>query len=216
MKSATGCSPPLGPGSDSSSSSSNDSSSGSSVDRRGNNEARRGGRNRSDGDRGTGGDSRRPVNRDDDNPARDQPDASGAGARGGGRNDGDDDDDRDHGRRRRHRHHRYPRYHQDDTQLYGTSGGGRTQGGTGSQRSKLQDECDRGYEDGLRSGEKDARRGLSSDPQRWTLYRTGGETIHRAGRTAAFKQAYRDCFLRGYEESYRSIRPNSGGASPLD
>ncbi|HEX6184119.1 MAG TPA: hypothetical protein VFZ44_09605 [Pyrinomonadaceae bacterium] len=59
-------------------------------------------------------------------------------------------------------------------------------------------------------------RGLSSDPQRWTLYRTGGETVNRAGRPADFKQAYRDCFLRGYEEAYRNIKPSTGGASPLN
>lgn len=161
------------------------------------------------------------MNRDDDNPARNQPDASGTRAGGGaGRNggeDGDDDDDRrGHGRRR---HHHYPRYHQDDTQLYGTSGGGggaRTQGGGRTQSSRLQDECDRGYEDGLRSGEKDARKGLSSDPQRWTLYRMGGETPSRTGRPGDARLAYRDCFLRGYEEGYRNIRPTSGGTSPLD
>jgi hypothetical protein len=153
------------------------------------------------------------VNRDDDNPPRDQPDASGTGARGGGRNGGDDGDDdrRDHDRR--HRHHRY--YHQDDTQLYRTSGGGtRTQSGGRTQRNRLQDECDRGYEDGLRAGEKDARRGLSSDPQRWGLYRSGGETLSRAGRPADAKQAYRDCFLDGYEEAFRNIKLNPGGASP--
>ena len=156
------------------------------------------------------------MNRDDDNPPRTQPDASGTGAGGGSRPGGggnDDDDDRDHGHRRRHRYH-YPNY---DTQLYGNSGGGTsTQSGTRTQRNKLQDECDRGYEDGLRSGEKDARRGLSSDPQRWGLYRNGGETVNRVGRTADAKYAYRDCFLHGYEASYRNNKLNSGGASPLN
>jgi hypothetical protein len=153
------------------------------------------------------------VNRDDDNPPRNQPDAGGAGARGGGGQnggDGDGDDHRDHNRRRRHHY-----YHQDDTQLYGTSGAGAgTQSGGRTQSNRLQDECDRGYEDGLRAGEKDARRGLSGDPQRWGLYRSGGDTVNRVGRTAADKQAYRDCFLRGYEEGQRNIKLNSGGASP--
>ena len=157
------------------------------------------------------------MNRDDDNPFRDQPDVSRPGTtaagdrRGGG---GDDDGDDDHRRGRRHRRHRY--YYPDDTQLYGTPGTGRrTQGGGGggTQRNRLQDECDRGYEDGLRAGEKDARRGLSSDPQRWSLYRSGGETVNRANRPVDAKQAYRDCFLRGYEQGHRGIKLNSGGAS---
>jgi hypothetical protein len=151
------------------------------------------------------------LNRDDDTPPRSQPDVSGGGTRGNGQNGGDDDDNRDHGRRRyRHRYH-YP----DDTQLYGTSGtGARTQSGGRTQRSPLQDECDRGYADGLRAGEKDARRGLSSDPQRSSLYRSGGETVNRVGRTADAKQAYRDCFLRGYEEGFKGFNLNPGGASP--
>ena len=157
------------------------------------------------------------MNRDDDNPPRSQPDASGKAASGGAGGDGDDDKDGDdhHGRRR---HYRYPRYHQDDTQVYGTSGsGGRTQGGGGgAPRGRLQDECDRGYEDGLRAGEKDARKGLSSDPQRWTLYRNGGETLSRSGRPGDAKQAYRDCFLRGYGEAYNGMRLNPSGASPND
>jgi hypothetical protein len=141
---------------------------------------------------------------------------AGGGARGEGRNGEDgDDDERDHERRRRRR---YPYYHKDDTQPYGTPGAvTRTQGGGGgTQRNRLQDECDRGYEDGLRAGEKDARRGLSSDPQRSTLYRNGGETINRVGRTADAKQAYRDCFLRGYAEAYKGLSLNPGGASPRD
>lgn len=153
------------------------------------------------------------MNRDPDSPPRNQPDERGDGTRagGGGGGGGDDDDHRRHGRRRR-----YPYYkQQDDTQLYGTPGGGpgaRT--GTRTQRNRLQDECDRGYEDGLRAGEKDARRGQSSDPQRWNLYRTGGETVNRPNRPVDAKQAYRDCFLRGYTEAYSSFKLNPGGASP--
>lgn len=155
------------------------------------------------------------MNRDDDNPPRSQPDAAGgATGAGGGGNGGDDegDDDRHHGRRRGR--HRY--YYPDDTQLYGTTGAGgaRTQGGTRPQRNRLQEECDRGYEDGLRAGEKDARRGLSSDPQRWSLYRTGGETVNRPGRPADARQAYRDCFQRGYEQAFGNFKLNPGSASP--
>ena len=151
------------------------------------------------------------MNRDDDNPPRSQPDASGAGAGGGARGDGGDGDDDRGGHRYRRRHHHYPHYYYDDTQVYGTSGQG---GGGGAQRSRLQDECDRGYDDGLSAGEKDARKGLSSDPQRSSLYRTGGETTNRVGRPPDAKQAYRDCFLRGYQEAYSSTRLNPGGASP--
>jgi hypothetical protein len=68
----------------------------------------------------------------------------------------------------------------------------------------LQDKCDRGYEDGLRAGAKDARRGQSNDPYSSGSYQRGGGGFFSWGRSDAEKRAYRDCFLKGYEEGYRN------------
>ena len=77
----------------------------------------------------------------------------------------------------------------------------------------LQDECDRGYDAGLRTGAKDARRGQSSDPYSSDHYKSGGGGFFSWGRSAAAKKAYRDCFLKGYEEGYRNPNLHSGDAS---
>ncbi|HEX7314654.1 MAG TPA: hypothetical protein VF297_12075 [Pyrinomonadaceae bacterium] len=66
------------------------------------------------------------------------------------------------------------------------------------------DECERGYEEGRRVGSMDALRGQTNDPQRSRHYKRGGGGIISWGRSEAAKQAYRDCFLRGYEEGYRN------------
>jgi hypothetical protein len=66
------------------------------------------------------------------------------------------------------------------------------------------DECERGYEEGLETGAKDARRGQTYDPQRSRHYKTGGGGLFSIGRSAADKQAYRDCFLRGYDEGFKN------------
>ncbi len=68
----------------------------------------------------------------------------------------------------------------------------------------MQDECDRGYNDGLKTGAKDMRRGQSNDPYRSGHYKSGGGGFFSWGRSAAAKQAYRDCFLKGYEEGYKN------------
>ena len=78
----------------------------------------------------------------------------------------------------------------------------------------LQAECDRGYEDGLKTGAKDARRGQSNDPRRSGNYKSGGGGFFSWGRSDAAKRAYRDCFVKGYEEGYRNpnlYSGNSGG-----
>ncbi|MBV9925103.1 MAG: hypothetical protein JOZ96_08825 [Acidobacteria bacterium] len=118
---------------------------------------------------------------------------------GGGRGDGDnhrdhgrrhDKDDRDH-HRDRHRHSRY-----DDTIYQPTDNNAGYQVGDG------RDECQRGYDQGYATGLSDARRGQSKDPYRSRHYKNGGGGFWTLGRSAADKQAYRDCFLRGYEEGF--------------
>lgn len=64
---------------------------------------------------------------------------------------------------------------------------------------------DRGYEDGLFTGASDARRGQSYDPERSHFFRSGtGGYNSSAGRRDVYQQAYRDGFLRGYDEGYRN------------
>jgi hypothetical protein len=45
---------------------------------------------------------------------------------------------------------------------------------------------------------------MTNDPYRSRHYQNGGGGFWSWGRGAADKQAYRDCFLRGYEEGYRN------------
>lgn len=71
-------------------------------------------------------------------------------------------------------------------------------------QSDDRDECERGLDEGRRTGASDARRGQSNDPLRSRHYKRGGGGIITWGRSGAAKQAYRDCFLRGYEEGYRN------------
>lgn len=126
---------------------------------------------------------------------------SGAGPRDHhGRRGGDKDKDK---RRRRHRYRH-------DTPVYTTDNN------AGPQSVNLQDECDRGYDAGLRTGAKDAREGKSNDPRRSGNYKSGGGGFFKWGRSDAAKQAYRDCFLRGYEEGYRNANATPAGASPLN
>lgn len=124
------------------------------------------------------------------------PTGGGGNNSGGGGGDhhrrGDNKDDR---RRRRHHH----RYRHDGTRLYETA-----DQNAPVQSVNLQAECDRGYEDGVKTGAKDARRGQSNDPQRSDNYKRGGGGFWSWGRSDAAKRAYRDCFLRGYEEGYRN------------
>ncbi|MCA1621416.1 MAG: hypothetical protein LC795_19350 [Acidobacteria bacterium] len=76
----------------------------------------------------------------------------------------------------------------------------------------LQAECDRGYEDGLKTGAKDARRGQSNDPYRSGNYKSGGGGFFSWGRSDAARKAYRDCFLKGYEEGHKNPNLYSGDA----
>ena len=51
-----------------------------------------------------------------------------------------------------------------------------------------------GYEDGLKTGSSDARRGQSNDPERSHYFKDAG--------FGNFAQDYRDGFLRGYSEGF--------------
>jgi hypothetical protein len=64
---------------------------------------------------------------------------------------------------------------------------------------------DRGYEDGLYTGANDARRGQSYDPERSRFYKSGTGGYHSSlGQKDVYQQAYRDGFLRGYDEGFRN------------
>lgn len=55
---------------------------------------------------------------------------------------------------------------------------------------------DQGYHDGLKTGENDARRRQSYDPERSHYFRDAG--------FGNYSVEYRDGFVRGYENGYRS------------
>jgi hypothetical protein len=132
------------------------------------------------------------------------PTGGGGGNAGGGGGHHRRGDKKDGHRRRRHH-----RYRHDGTRLYETA-----DQNAPVQSVNLQAECDRGYEDGLKTGAKDALRGQSNDPQRSGNYKSGGGGFFSWGRSDAAKRAYRDCFLRGYEEGYRNPHTNPVGANP--
>jgi hypothetical protein len=64
---------------------------------------------------------------------------------------------------------------------------------------------DQGYEDGLRTGANDAFRGQSYEPERSHFYKHGaGGFLSIFGSRASYASAYRDGFLRGYEEGFQN------------
>jgi hypothetical protein len=97
--------------------------------------------------------------------------------------------DRDYGRDRR-----------DDR--YGRNGGY----GGGSQIAVNQ-----GYQDGVYTGENDARRGQNYNPQRSHYYRSGHGNNGSYGNNGrnGYEQAYRQGFLRGYDEGFRRYGGNN-------
>ena len=66
-----------------------------------------------------------------------------------------------------------------------------------------------GYRDGFYTGSNDAQRGQNYNPQRSHFYRNGHGSYGgygnngRYGGGYQYEQAYRDGFLRGYDEGYR-------------
>jgi hypothetical protein len=72
-----------------------------------------------------------------------------------------------------------------------------------------------GYQDGLYTGQRDAQRGQNYNPQRSHFYRNGhGDNGRysnngRYGGGAYYEQAYRDGFLRGYDQGFRQYARNN-------
>lgn len=67
-----------------------------------------------------------------------------------------------------------------------------------------------GYQDGIYTGSRDAQRGQDYNPQRSHFYRNGHGDNGGYGRITnswQYQQAYRDGFMRGYDEGFR----RSGG-----
>lgn len=64
---------------------------------------------------------------------------------------------------------------------------------------------DNGYDDGVYTGANDARRGQSYDPERSHYYKdaTGGYNSGY-GQRSIYQDAYRDGFLKGYDEGFRN------------
>jgi hypothetical protein len=71
---------------------------------------------------------------------------------------------------------------------------------------------DRGYQDGLYTGESDAQRRQSYDPQRSHYYKNADAGYNSSyGNRNAYKQAYRDAFMQGYDQGYRRYGGNGRG-----
>jgi hypothetical protein len=89
---------------------------------------------------------------------------------------------------------------------------GQLQNGRASGVSR--DAYDRGYQEGLRQGEVDGRRGLAIDFERNPVFRDG---LRGYDRRYGNRDNYRDNFRRGYIDAYRSsyARMRSAPPAPL-
>lgn len=138
--------------------------------------------------------------------------------------DYDRDRDRERERRRRERERERERERRADQNngyygngrnggYYGQGGYGQygTYGGYGRNRgygNVYQIAADRGYQDGISTGQQDAYRGQSYDPQRSHYYRNADDGYSSSyGNKNAYRQAYRNGFVQGYHDGYR----NNGG-----
>lgn len=84
--------------------------------------------------------------------------------------------------------------------------------GRGGNNRGFQVARDRGYQDGLSTGQSDSQRGQNFNPQRSHYYRNAIDGYDRYyGNKEAYKQAYRDAFVRGYEDGFRQFRGNNRG-----
>jgi hypothetical protein len=71
---------------------------------------------------------------------------------------------------------------------------------------------DRGYQAGISTGQSDSQRGQNFSPQRSHYYRNATDGYDRYyGNKEAYKQAYRDAFVRGYEDGFRRYGGNNRG-----
>ena len=86
--------------------------------------------------------------------------------------------------------------------------------GRGGYGNEYQIAASQGYQDGLYTGSNDAQRRQNYDPQRSHFYRNGHGAnggYGRYGNSYQFQQAYRDGFLRGYNDGYRRNGGNRRG-----
>jgi Ni/Co efflux regulator RcnB len=143
------------------------------------------------------------------------------------RRDRDRDGDRDRNRDRdwrRQRNRDRDRNRRDDR--YGRNGGYGNGGyGNGGYGNIIRLAQNQGYQDGLYTGQNDANRGQSYNPQRSHFYRNGNSGNNSYyGNNGQYIQAYRQGFLRGYNEGFRRFggfnnrgsnrRRNNGGRFP--
>lgn len=78
----------------------------------------------------------------------------------------------------------------------------------GRGRGLLRDAYDRGYREGLRQGEFDARRGLALDFARDPIFRDGMRGYDRRfGTRDLYRDDFRRGFIDGYRSSYARLRP---------
>ena len=72
-----------------------------------------------------------------------------------------------------------------------------------------------GARDGIYTGQRDAQRGQSYNPQRSHFYKNGhGDNVRysnngRYGGGSQYEQAYRQGFLRGYDQGFRQFARNN-------
>jgi hypothetical protein len=79
----------------------------------------------------------------------------------------------------------------------------RGNGGYGGYGNANQVAINQGYQDGLYTGSSDAQRRQSYDPQRSHFYRNGHGNSGGYYGGYQSEQAYRNGFLRGYDEGFR-------------
>jgi hypothetical protein len=78
-------------------------------------------------------------------------------------------------------------------------------GGYGGYGNASQIALSQGYQDGLYTGSSDAQRGQNYNPQRSHFYRNGrgNNSGGYYGNSYQYQQAYRNGFLRGYDEGFQ-------------
>ena len=87
---------------------------------------------------------------------------------------------------------------------YGGYGNNRGYGSYGLSNYGRQVAQQRGYQTGLDRGGDDARAGRSPNPNNSDHYRDGDSGYNSSfGNRDAYRQVYRDAFLRGYDQAYR-------------
>jgi hypothetical protein len=137
--------------------------------------------------------AQRPWDRDQDQDRQDQSDRNRTDRDRNYRRNRDNDRNRDYNRNDQYSRNRG----------YGNNGGygGYGNGGYGN---ASQIAISQGYQDGLYTGSSDAQRGQNYNPQRSHFYRSGqGNSGGYYGNGYQYQQAYRNGFLRGYDEGFR-------------